>query len=341
MKKYGRLFGMSNPLIDMLIACATPRYFAEEGDGAPAAPAEEPSDMDKLLGPAPDGDGNPNPDPAADASADADPSNPDTANEPTDPPDGQDPEVDDDELSTALKGDETAEAKLARLERDHGASSKEARRLGDTVKAYKKAFEAQGLKPVVKDGEVSFVPTEKYSDKPAITEVKLADLPTAKLEALESGDIEQMQPVIDELLKKQQESLVKPQPNLEKEPPAISDEQKAAVFEEMAAAVDVNDEPKHENFEKNQKHIEAAVKDKGLEVAFAENPEFIAELMNMYINDLRAKLIAKKKAAAATVTKKETDAQTSTATNVDNPSAPAPAKTGADAFLDLVGPKRG
>ena len=333
MIKYGRFLPFT--IFDTLIQSALPR-FIDDGDGG------ESSALDSIFPDATSDDlGKADEAPAADASVEEDKGksdeegegNPDSSKE-------QDMEVDDDELSAALKSEETPDAKSERLERDFKASSKEARRLSAKDKALNKALEAQGLKVSEKDGEVHFIPTEKYSDKAVVKEVKLADLPAATLEAFESGDIDLIQPEIDKLLTKQAESLVRTLPTLDKEPKRISPEKKTGLFEHMTSAVDVNDNPKHENFAINQKHIEAAIKDNGLDAMFADKPEFMAEVLNNHINTLRAGIKATKQAAKDATDKKEKGAQADSELGVDGSGKPAAAAKGETAALDSIFGKR-
>lgn len=318
MKKNGHFW-----IFDLLMQVATPCRFAEEGEGGGA----EPNAADTIFGPSdPIDNGNPeDPATADDATPDAEEQAAGEADdEPQEPSDEEQLlDVDDDELSEALKGKESDEQKMERIKREYAASSTEAKRLNSELKALKGTLDKQGLKIVSGKDGIELVPTEKYSDKAPVMEMDVSKLSVYDVEALESGDLQEIQEVVNKLLKKQASTLVRPTPTLEKEPPSISDERKASVFEQMAEAKNVDDSLKHDNLEKNRPHIEAEIKDKNLEAAFAEQPEYIAGLVNMRINDLRAQLIAKKQAALKAAKKKESEGAELSKTGVQSPSGPS------------------
>jgi hypothetical protein len=309
-----------------------PRFVdGDEGGGA------EPDPIDTLFPEAaPVEDGKAEEAPVIDASAEEDKGKGEEGKETADPSKEQEAAASDDELLAESTSEESADAKSERLERDLGASSKEARRLSVKDKAYTKALEAQGLKVSEVDGEIQFVPTDKYSDKAVITEVLIKDLPATAVDAFESGELDQIQPELDKLLKKQADSLVRAQPTLEKEPTTISPEKKASVFEHMKSAANVDDSPKHEKFELNQKFIEKVIQEKKLDALFAENPEFVSELLNDYTNKLRSAVSAKNKAAKDATDKKEKGAVADSELGVDGSGKPRAAKTGDAAKLDAM-----
>ena len=212
-------------------------------------------------------------------------------------------EITDDELTAALEVGETPEAKTKRLEREYKASSTEAQRLSKETKAYAKALEAQGLKSIVKDGEVKFVPTDKYNDKAAKFGMKVSNLPIALQEAIESGDPEEAQKALDYVQEQARSAFVRAVPTLDKEPATISDERKATVFNHMETAKDVNDSPIYEKFGINKSHIESFINNPlcspARREAFAADPEMMAGLVNAQLNVIRARL-SKTKADAAT-----------------------------------------
>ena len=230
----------------------------------------------------------------------------------------QAPAFSEEDLLNDLSPEESSEAKAARLEREYGASSTEAKRLNAENKAYVKALESQGLKVSVKDGEVNFIPTEKYSEKSAKLSVKVEDLSAAAIEAFESGDIEQIQPEIDKLLASATQKLVRAQPTLLKEAPQLSDERKASAYAHLESEKGVFNQPKHENFAENKSLVEAFVnhpaRPQALRDLFASNPELVAEMVNNTINAYKSRRTNGTKAAQAANEKKANEGRESAAT---------------------------
>ncbi len=337
MKRYGRAF---TTIFDPIIQAAFPLCFDGEGEGGPSVDEK----MDAIFGAAPGQTGNPteeNP-PAPDPTATADAEEKGTTEEankaqPQPSEEEQPVEIDDDELMNELKGEESADAKLERITRERAASSKEAKRLGAENKALKSALEGQGLKIVVdKDGGVDFVPTEKYSGKTPVTELKLSDLPLEDVEDLESGDIDLIQSVFDKQLKKQAKSLTRALPTLEKEPIILSAEQCDSAFEHLSEMKDLDDTAKYPRMEKFRPHIEKQIEEKGLGDAFAQNPEYIASLVYGEIQRAYEAVVARKKAALKEAKAKENKGKTSSQTSVSSSSAPNAGGGGNDAVMDAV-----
>lgn len=316
----------------------------EEGAGGGEEKSASQVALDEMFRKSPGDEAKPGQAPESSASGSEEKSESEEGEEDKEPPQGQAPEITDDDIAGALNPEESADAKVERLERDYSASSKEAKRLKNESKALNEALESQGLKVVIKDGKASLVATEKYSDQAASFDADLSKLSTADQEALESGDLEQVSGVVGKLIEKAKEAYVRAQPNLDREPISISDEKKSAVFESMAAAVDVNDQPKHENFSQNQKHIEGIINNsavnESVREAFAAAPEFMSEVLNNHINAIRSKLEKGRAAKQQGVKDKEKEAEKSTATNVQDTGKKQEQQAAKSTFLDSVGPKR-
>lgn len=226
---------------------------------------------------------------------------------------GKAPAVSDEDLEKALSPTESPEEKAARLERDYSASSKEAQRLNGEKKAISSALAEQGLKLIVKDGKVDLIPTEKYSADSKPFNVKISELPVKDQEALESGDLSEIQKVFDKVVEDARSKLVRPAPTREKEPFSISEEKVSSVFESLADAKDELDVPKNPNFKENEKHIRSFINNsarpQALRDAFAAAPDVVASLVNSHINAVKEGLRTRADAVKAAADKKAKDAR--------------------------------
>ena len=260
------------------------------------------------------------------------------------PSEEQPPEVTDDELLESLSAEESTEAKVERLERERKASSTEAKRLKAENKAMIEGLEEQGLKTIVKDGKLKLVPTEKYSAEAGEFTADLSKLSTADQDALESGDLDEVSKVVGKLVEKAKEAFVRAQPNLEKEPVTLSDERKASVFENMEGAKLLNGEPKYEGFGKNKAVIERMIADparkEAVRQAFAEDPEFMAGLLNLLVNEKRAILAGEKAEKKKAADKEKSEAVEKSNTNVSDTGAQTKKKGSNESFLDSIGNSR-
>lgn len=317
--KNGRFlhFGIFNSLIHS----AFPRFIVEDEGGGGEVDRfgeEVPPDEGKTAEAAPD----------AEKVAELEKGKVDEGTEKPAPSEEKAPVVADEDLLNELNPEESPEAKLKRIDRDYAASSKESQRLSAKDKAVAKFFEEQGIDiKITKDAKgnitgVNTLANDKYSADAAKLNVKISDLPVDQKEALESGDLDQIQTVIEKIEAKYKSALVRAQPTLDKEPPHLSEERKASVFERMETAKDVFDKPKHENFAENKKQIEAFInhpaRSQALRDLFATDPEAAAELVNSHINSVKARLIGRATAAKVASDKKEKEAQGKTAASVDS-----------------------
>lgn len=258
------------------------------------------------------------------------------------PDDGKAPVVSDEDLEKALSPEESPEEKAARLERDYKASSTEAQRLNAEKKAIAKSLEEQGLKLVVKNGKAELIPTEKYTPDGRPLEVKISDMSAADQEALESGDLAEIQKVIDKVVSDARSKLVRPAPTLEKEPATISPERKESVFSSLEAMTDELGNPKHPDFAMNRKFIETYINNpanpQALRDAFAAAPEAVAVLVNSHINSTRQALIKRTEAAKAASEKKEKEARQKASRGIEDDGIVT--HGGDDSFYDQFGPRR-
>jgi myosin heavy subunit len=336
MKFYGRFLKMYFPILNL---CVCRIDGDEEGGGAEAAPAQ----VDRFGNEASPDTGKVEQDPGDEQAASGKETGEEGKGEQA-PAKAQDPAVvSDDDLMAALNPEESPEAKAKRLERDYSASSAEAKRLNGEQKAIKAALESQGLKLSIKDGRIDLVPTDKYSDKPAKLEFKVKDLSAEQVEALESGDVSEIEAkVLSKLAEKAVSTLVRPVPTREKEAPTLSEEKKAAVYEQLASIKDEFDMPKHENLTENKKHIEAFInhpaRDQALRDAFAAAPEVMAALVNSHINAVKQGVLKRAAAAKEALDKKQKQAQQK-ADSTHQDAGNVSAKGGVDSFYSSIGGK--
>jgi len=297
--------------------------------------------MDTLFGEEPTISDNPSNTGTADSTiSNSETSNSDDSNAQTEPPQGQSPEVSDDDITARLGAQESSETKMTRLERENKASAVEGKRFSSERKAIDAALEAQGLKLSVTDGKVNLIPNDKYGKDATSLSVKVSDLSASQQEALESGDLDQAQDVLNSILAKAKDAFVRAQPTLEKEPSRISDAQRESTYQGMESAVDVNNQPLHPQLSANKQHIDNLVNGPiagdAVKAAFAENPEFMAMVMNNHINAVRATLAAEKSAAKSANDKKQSEAQSTTDVNVDNGGSVTVKGSAEDVFLSTL-----
>jgi hypothetical protein len=334
MKNYGRFLNMLFPMRNLLVLSIE----GDEGGGSDDGTAEldkmfsneQASSDDGKAGEAPGG-GKDVSGGESGTKADVQPSDKEKADVFTD-----------DDLEKALSPVEAPEEKAARLERDYSASSKEAQRLNGEKKAIAKALEDQGLKLVVKDGKADLIPTGKYSADGKPFEVKISKMSAEDQEALESGDLSEIQKVIDKVVDDARNKLVRPAPTREKEPSLISEEKVEAVFNSLAEAKDELDVSKHLNFKENEKHIRSFINNsarpQALRDAFAEAPEVIAALVNSHINAVKEGLRNRAEAVKAANEKKAKEARSSAGRGVEDEGTVS--QNGDDDYLNQFGRSR-
>jgi hypothetical protein len=320
-----------------------PRFV--DGDGGGGGGDDTQSAADQTFGKAPDDDSNAAPAaPAAAATEESEKSVGEETTKAQESSEEQPPEVTEEDMLAAISGKESIDVKVERLERERKASSTEAKRLKSDNSAYSKALEEQGLKAVIKDGKLSLIATEKYSEKANSFSANLDKLSAADEEALESGEIDQVRPVIERLIEKAKEAYVRIQPNLDKEPSSISDERKQALFESMGEAKEVDGEPKYENLERNKVYIETMINDPArsdaVRAAFAEDPEFMANLLNMEVNHIYAGVQGRKSAAKAATEKAKKEAENKAKPSVDGNGIPVEGSDQEKAATAMFGPSQ-
>jgi len=120
--------------------------------------------------------------------------------------------VTDEQLLAAAGLTESPDKKLSRLERDHSASSKEARRLLDYSNGLENALKEQGI-DIAKDEHgkpVGLIAGKKYSKDIAGLDIKVGDLPD-EIQALFETD---QQKVVDFIADKARKAMTKVAPTL-------------------------------------------------------------------------------------------------------------------------------
>ena len=259
-------------------------------------------------------------------------------------PEGQAPEVSDDDLLASLSGDESPEDKASRLERDYSASSKEAKNLNAEKKAFVKALDEQGLKYSMKDGQVELIPTDKYSKDAPTFNADISKMSSDIQEAFESGDIEEVQKAMDKIIGQATKALVRPNPTRETERPELSAEKRESVLKHMEEAKDALGELKFEGFDKNKsligKMFDDANQPEAVRDAIAAAPEYMAELFNARLNAQRAYLGAKNATAKAAAEKKAAEAKNNNAASPQNQGTASEKSNVSNAYLDSIGKSR-
>jgi hypothetical protein len=223
------------------------------------------------------------------------------------------PVVSDDELLNAAGLTESPDKKLSRLERDHSASSKEARRLLEYSKGLEDVLKEQGV-DIAKDETgkpVGFVASKKYSKDAPSLDLKVKDLPD-EIQALFETE---PQKVVDFIVDKARKALAKVVPTLDKTVAPLSPERHEAAVSYLADMKWEDGDAKFPGLAANRKLIEKMVNNpsgsKALKEFYNQDPETALALLNLqldharsHINERARKAVeaieAKKKAADST-----------------------------------------
>lgn len=235
-------------------------------------------------------DGKATPAPEA-AKAGAEPTDP---NKPAAPapvegkPESQVPEVKAEDLEARLFGEETPEQKLAKLNRDYKASSKEAQRLKARDEKFAAMLAEQGLDIVEDDGvPVGLAPGKGYSKDAAAFKVDVKNLPDT-VQQMASDD---PQAFADYIVKAAQKALVRATPTVEKSVRPLSAERRELAVKEVAEMKEIDGEPSYPELRKNLPIIERFLKEKpALRDLFATDPEFALQVLNDRIDRVKARM---------------------------------------------------
>lgn len=203
-------------------------------------------------------------------------------------------EVKDADILTNMGTQETPEATNARLQRDFGASQKEAMRMKKAIEGYESALEKQGLAVGFDEatGESTGVyATDKYNGGNSDAEApKFSSLSEAQQTAMETDQ--------DALMAfaygRGKDAMTRIAPTVEKPIESISPEKETAVVKHMLSQVlDDGETKKYPNLEKNMGLIRQTLDmpyNKPLRAAFNAAPDTVLGLINASVDSTRSQL---------------------------------------------------
>lgn len=216
-------------------------------------------------------------------------------------------EIKAEDILSHLSHTESPEQKVARLERDYSASSKEALRLKGVNESLAETLTNQHIELVTDaEGKVTgLAPAKGYLKDSATAEVKFDSLSDEVQELFESDD---PQAFIDKVLEKAKSSLVRIAPTVEKAIKQLSPERIAAATSYMKKAATIDGLPKFKTFGKNVEYgenksnlildyLNAPGQPQSLKDFFNEAPEMAMELAHYRIE--AAKTFSKNQAQAS------------------------------------------
>ena len=221
------------------------------------------------------------------------------------------PVISDDELLNAAGLTESPDKKLSRLERDHSASSKEARRLLEFSKGLEDVLKEQGV-DIAKDETgkpIGFIASKKYSKDAPGLDLKVKDLPD-EIQAEFDGD---HQKVVDFIVDKAKKALTKVVPTLDKTVAPLSPERHETAVNYLADMKWETGDPKFPGLAANRKLIEQMINapsgSKALKEFYNQEPEMALALLNLQLDHARSHISdqARKAAEAIEAKKKAAD----------------------------------
>ena len=168
------------------------------------------------------------------------------------------PAISDEQLLAAVVAAESPAMKLSRIEREYGASSKEARRLADYVKKAREILDEQGISITEDDQKLpaGLLPNKKYTKDAGELGIKFEDLPEKTQELF----VEKPQAAIDFLIDKAKRALTKVSPTLEQAPtPSVSPERHETAISYLAEAKRETGDLQFPGLAENRKLIEQSL----------------------------------------------------------------------------------
>jgi len=228
-------------------------------------------------------------------------------------PEGQAaPVVSDEQLLNAAGLTESPDKKVGRLERDHAASSKEARRLLDENKSLKDILNDQGA-DIARDEQgkiVGLVATKKYTKDAATLDLKFADLPE-NVQALAEAD---PQKFMEAIVQKAKLALTRVTPTIEKNTVALSPERHEAAVSYLEGMKTESGDLKFPGLAANRKLIEQTLNapsaSKALKEFYNQEPEEAIALLHLRFEAARAYIAGQSEKAAAAIAAKRKAADT-------------------------------
>jgi len=248
--------------------------------------------------------------------------------------------ISDEDLLNATGLTETPDKKLSRLERDHAASSKEARRLLDYSKKLEEFMTEQGLE-IAKDEQgkpAGLVPGKKYSKEAATFNLKFKDLP----EDIQAKIEEEPQKVVDFVLDRAKKAFARAIPTMEKQIAPLSPERHDTAMSYLGDMKWETGDPKFPGLAANRKLIESQLNapnaNKALKEFYHQEPEMALALMNLQFDHARSHIMEQTKKAAEqkAIKKQEADRNLATPTGAGGHGGLNLPTGGAD-FADQMG----
>lgn len=205
-------------------------------------------------------------------------------------PDGK--AAEDAALEQRLLGEEKPEQKMARLERDLKASSREGQKLNEWRKRVTSLLKEQGLDLVDVEEGTELVPNAKFTKDGKEVSLKFADLPENEQLLAESD----RQKFVDAIVARTMKRVARAVPTTEKVIEPVSAEQRAAIVESMKKATTLDGEPEHPGIDANlafiEKKLSAASTPKALRDFYNQSPELAIGLLNAFVQQMRSQLTA-------------------------------------------------
>jgi hypothetical protein len=219
----------------------------------------------------------------------------------------------DDELLAAAGLTESPAVKLSRLERDHSASSKEARRLLEYSRGIEEALKDQGVE-IAKDenGKISgFVAGKKYTKDIPNLDLKVKELP----EEIQAKFDSDPQKVVDFIVDKAKKAMTRIVPTIDKINVPLSPERHATAIGFLAEMKWETGDTKFPGLAANRKLIEQMINNpngsKALKEFYNQEPETALMLLNLQLDHARTHIATQaQKAAAAIEAKKKASEST-------------------------------
>lgn len=219
--------------------------------------------------------------------------------------------VSDEQLLNAAGLTESPEKKLSRLERDHSASSKEARRLLEYSKGLEDVLKEQGV-DIAKDETgkpIGFVASKKYSkDMPGL-DIKFKELPDETQAQFESDP----QKFVDYIVDKAKKVLTRVVPTLEKTVLPLSPERHEAAVSYLADMKWETGDAKFPGLAANRKLIEQMINapsgSKALKEFYNQEPELALALLNLQLDHARSHIAEQAQKAVEAIEAKKKAAE--------------------------------
>jgi len=217
--------------------------------------------------------------------------------------------ISDDQLLNAAGLTENPEQKLSRLERDHSASSKEARRLLDYTKSLEGILKDQGA-DIARDEQgnaVGLVANKKYSKDMKALDIKFKDLPEEVQAQIETDP----QKAVDFIVDKAKKAMTRAAPTLERSAALpVSPERHESAVQYLAGMKWETGDTKFPGLAANRKLVEQMLNvpsaPKALKEFYNQEPEMALALLNLQLDHARSHVTERAtKAAEALIAKKK------------------------------------